>query len=1034
MRNFRKIQKPLALLSFLCLFPAGMSAQSIVKGVVTDPSGEPVIGATVKVNGSKMGAVTDMDGKFSIDAAPNATLTITYVGMEPKTVKAEAGKTLTISLKDDAKVIDDVVVIGYGVQKKSDLTGAVASIKSDDIKGLSTTDAGAALQGKAAGVQIINSGGPGEAAEIRVRGYSSNSGNISPLLIVDGLKVDNIQYLDPSMIESMEVLKDAASAAIYGAQAGNGVIIITTKNGAANGGKAQISYSSKFTIQSLGRRASIFDAPEYIEYHKYLGDLTDKKMQDEHYQGENTNWYDAAFENSLAHQHSLTVQASNGKGRFLANLNILNNNGIVKGNKDIYKRFTGQINADYDVYKWLNISTNTSFEKYKTQGVNKGYGSVLNSVVSIDPLTPVYISDPEYLPTNALAAYKNGAPLMRDPDHNNDFYGTSHYVEDATGNPLAQRDRVGSYTSGINVRGTVAANIKPFKGFTYTSRLGYRITQSNYHNYEAPYYINSLSNSVQYKIDANTNNGLYYQWENFANYLNTFGKHTVGAMVGMSFTKNHWDNSTIGSEGNDILSSYEPNYRYASFLLAEATKSVGNAPQDATELSYFGRLSYNYDSRYFLQFNFRRDAYDTSKLSKDARWGNFPSVSAGWALSNEKFFKDHVSSDVVSFLKLRGSWGKNGNVDVLHDYKYSAPIALKQSFYQYNPSFGDGKLSYGSKPTGLANPNLTWETSEQFDLGLDARFLRDRLTFSLDWYRKNTKDLLVEINPLPETGISKYIINSGKVLNTGVDFELGWKDHVGDFKYSVSFNGSTLKNEVKGLSSYISRIEGVGIDGFNSRLKPTFEKGHSIWYFRGYKYAGVNKEDGTALYYNKNGEITNAPNDDDKQDLGVGIPKFTYGITINAEYKGFDLTIFGTGAAGNKIYNLMVSADRPLLNGIDEYWKNSWTESNTNAKYPDMKKVATDWTFFSSSAAVFSGSYFKIKQIQLGYTLPRLITGKIGLNGVRVYCSLDDFFTITKYPGADPETASMNSAQSRGFDNGTYPTSKKMVFGINVTF
>ena len=1011
-----------------------MSAQSIVKGVVTDPSGEPVIGATVKVNGSKKGVVTDMDGKFSIDAAPNATLTITYIGMEPKTVKAEAGKTLTISLKDDAKVIDDVVVIGYGVQKKSDLTGAVASIKSDDIKGLSTTDAGAALQGKAAGVQIINSGGPGEAAEIRVRGYSSNSGNISPLLIVDGLKVDNIQYLDPSMIESMEVLKDAASAAIYGAQAGNGVIIITTKNGAANGGKAQISYSSKFTIQSLGRRASIFDAPEYIEYHKYLGDLTDKKMQDEHYQGENTNWYDAAFENSLAHQHSLTVQASNGKGRFLANLNILNNNGIVKGNKDIYKRFTGQINADYDVYKWLNISTNTSFEKYKTQGVNKGYGSVLNSVVSIDPLTPVYISDPEYLPTNALAAYKNGAPLMRDPDHNNDFYGTSHYVEDATGNPLAQRDRVGSYTSGINVRGTVAANIKPFKGFTYTSRLGYRITQSNYHNYEAPYYINSLSNSVQYKIDANTNNGLYYQWENFANYLNTFGKHTVGAMVGMSFTKNHWDNSTIGSEGNDILSSYEPNYRYASFLLAEATKSVGNAPQDATELSYFGRLSYNYDSRYFLQFNFRRDAYDTSKLSKDARWGNFPSVSAGWALSNEKFFKDHVSSDVVSFLKLRGSWGKNGNVDVLHDYKYSAPIALKQSFYQYNPSFGDGKLSYGSKPTGLANPNLTWETSEQFDLGLDARFLRDRLTFSLDWYRKNTKDLLVEINPLPETGISKYIINSGKVLNTGVDFELGWKDHVGDFKYSVSFNGSTLKNEVKGLSSYISRIEGVGIDGFNSRLKPTFEKGHSIWYFRGYKYAGVNKEDGTALYYNKNGEITNAPNDDDKQDLGVGIPKFTYGITINAEYKGFDLTIFGTGAAGNKIYNLMVSADRPLLNGIDEYWKNSWTESNTNAKYPDMKKVATDWTFFSSSAAVFSGSYFKFKQIQLGYTLPRFITSKIGLNGVRVYCSLDDFFTITKYPGADPETASMNSAQSRGFDNGTYPTSKKMVFGINLTF
>ena len=1035
MRNLRKIEKPLALLSFLCLFPAGMSAQSIVKGVVTDQSGEPIIGATVKAEGSKQGVITDLDGKFSIDAAPNATLTITYVGMEAKTVKAQAGKNLTITLKDDSEVLNDVVVIGYGVQKKSDLTGAVASIKSDDIKGLSTTDAGAALQGKAAGVQIINSGGPGEAADIRVRGYSSNSGNIGPLLIVDGLKVDNIQYLDPSMIESMEVLKDAASAAIYGAQAGNGVIIITTKTGAANGGKAQISYSSKFTIQSLGKKADLFDANEYIEYHKYIGDLSDEVLQTNNYQGQNTDWYKEVFESSLAHQHSLTVQASNGKGRFLASLNILSNDGIVKGSKDTYKRFTGQINADYDIYKWLNVTTNTSFEKYKTKGVTKGYGSLLNSVVSIDPLTPAYISDVNDLPDSMKRAIAAGKPVPTDPNHNNDYYGTSKYVEDATGNPLYQRDRHDTWTSGVNVRGTVAANIKPFSGFTYTSRLGYRISQSNYHNYAEPYHLNSMANSAKYEIASNANNSLYYQWENFANYLKTFGKHSVGAMVGMSFTKNHWDNNTISSEGANILSSYEPNFRYINYLLADATKSVGNAPSDATELSYFGRVSYSYDNRYFFQANFRRDAFDTSKLSKQARWGNFPSFSAGWAISNEKFFKDHINRDAISYLKLRGSWGKNGNVNILHDYQYQSPIASNANFYQYNPSSGDGKLSYGSKPTGLANPDLTWETSEQVDLGLDARFLNDRLTLGLDWYRKTTKDLLLEVSPLPEIGVSKSFINTGKVLNTGLDFEIGWKDHIRDFKYSVSVNGSTLKNEVQDMSNLVSRINDIGIDGFNNELKPTFEKGHSVWYFRGYKYAGVD-ENGDAQFYTKDGGLTKSPSDEDKMDLGAGIPKFTYGITINAEYKGFDLTIFGTGSAGNKIYNLMVSADRPKINGIDTYWKDSWREgaNNAGAKYPNMKNWANSWKFFSSSAAVFSGAYFKFKQIQLGYTLPKAISSVAGISNLRVFCSLDDFFTITKYPGADPETASMNSGASRGFDNGTYPTSKKLVFGVNVTF
>jgi hypothetical protein len=334
----------------------------------------------------------------------------------------------------------------------------------------------------------------------------------------------------------------------------------------------------------------------------------------------------------------------------------------------------------------------------------------------------------------------------------------------------------------------------------------------------------------------------------------------------------------------------------------------------------------------------------------------------------------------------------------------------------------------------LANPNLKWETSEQLDFGLDARFLKNRLSLGIDWYRKTTRDLLVDITPLPELGFTSGRVNSGEVVNSGIELELGWRDRIGDLKYSVNANFSTVKNEVKKLNAALPRYEVEGISGFNTTLKACFEPGHNVWYFRGYKYAGVDTETGKPLYYDKNGAITGAPSEDDRQDIGSAIPDFTYGITLNLEYKGFDFTLFGTGASGNKIYNLMVSADRSQINGISTYWHDSWKQPGDNATYPDMSKVATDWTFFSSSAAIFNGSYFKFKQIQLGYTIPAKFTKKALINNLRVSVSLDDFFTITSYPGADPETSSYNSGSSRGFDNGNYPTSKKVVFGLNVTF
>lgn len=1045
MWNFKMLQKTLAVLFLLCMIPLGMSAQT-VKGTVSDEAGEPIIGATVKVEGTKAATVTDFDGNFSINAAPNATLNISYVGYVPQSVKAGRGP-INVTMKEDVTSLNDVVVIGYGVQKKSDLTGAVASVKGDDIKNLSTSDAGAALQGKVTGVQIINSGAPGAGAEIRVRGYSSNSKNIGPLLIVDGLKVDNISYLDPAMIQSMEILKDAASAAIYGAQAGNGVVLITTKNGAESGGKAQVTYSLKAASQSLSKKADLFNASEYIEYQKYIGNLTDDMITANAYGGKtlDTDWYDEVFGNSWSLQHNLTVQGGNQKGHFLVGLGIVDNDGIVKGDKDTYKRFTAQVNAEYQFYDWLKVSSNTSVEKWKTKSLTGGYQSFLNSVVSIDPLTPAYVYDLDDMGKNMKNRWldpdlANHGNILLPPEYTEEnpvWYGTSKYIEDATANPLAMRDRQRAENGGINVRGTLSADIMPVSWLTITSRLGYRITQSNAHDYSQPWWLSTMSNSSSYSISANTNAGLYYQWENFVNFNKDFGKHSVGAMIGMSFTKNHWDNTSVSSSDTKQILKGDavPNYRYIDFLNDNgiAHLKANNQPGDATELSYFGRLSYSYDNRYFFQFNIRRDAFDSSKLSEKNRWGTFPSLSAGWAISNEKFFKDAVPENIVSYLKLRASWGRNGNVNILSGYQYIPTISIG-GYY----SFGDDATITGAAPNKISNPNLTWETSEQLDFGIDARFLDNRLSLGFDWYRKTTKDLLIPITPKPELGFSSATVNSGEVLNTGVDVELGWRDRIGDLKYSVGANFSTLKNEVKKLNSALPRMKGDGISGFNNKLAPYFEPGHEIWYFRGWKYAGVDPETGKAQYYDKEGNITGAPTEDDQQDLGSAIPSFTYGITLNLEYKGFDFTVFGTGSAGSKIYNLMVSADRSQINGINTYWKDSWKQPGDNAKYPNMKTVATDWTFFSSDAAVFSGNYFKFKQIQLGYTIPQSITKKAMINNLRVSVSLDDFFTITNYPGADPEVCSSLSVGStpsaRGFDNGTYPSSKKIVFGLNVTF
>ena len=1027
-----------------CLCGISASAQNrTVRGTVVDAAGAPVVGAAVVVVGNtSIGAVIGVDGSFSLNVPAGSSLEFSCIGYASQVIPVGNQAVINVVLQEDSEFLDETVVIGYGVQRKSDLTGSVASVRSEELMDRSTSDAAAALQGKAAGVQVYtNSGAPGDQAHIRVRGISSNSGSgLGPLMIVDGLKVDNIQYLDPSMIESMEVLKDAASAAIYGAQAGNGVILITTKSGSKSK-DGRIFYNYKYTATSLGRYAQVLNAEEFIDWHHRLGTSGFTSREDVISSGKwdgvtDTRWADVLYGKGVTQSHTIGAQGGNDRGSYFVSLNYVNENGMAKGDKDYYKRLTAQVNGDYKIKSWFTVGTNTSIERYQKADIGspQEYGGTLLGALIIDPLTPVYFKTPDDMPLNMRTAFLEGYEV--DGVHydyqfygdENGYYSTSRILEGDGMNPLINIARENGKSEGWRVRGTLFANVTPFKGLVFTSRLGYRINQSYSSDFDAPYYVNPKHYEQSYSISSSSSQSYYYQWENFANYNVTLAqKHSIGAMAGMSYTFN--DSRSVGASlsGVDPLKGYAENFRYLTQDNGSGKKGIsGGQPSNSTQISYFGRLTYGYDNRYNLQVNFRADAFDSSKLSAKNRWGYFPSVSAGWTVSNESFIKDNISRDFLSFLKLRASWGINGNISVLSGYPYSTSINYNDKNYQYHVE--DNVLNYGSVPDGLANPDLTWETSVQTDLGLDARFFNNRLTFGFDWFNKDTKDLIVSVKPLAEIGISSSVpVNSGSVNNTGLEFELGWQDNIGDFGYSINGNFSTLKNKVTFLEPLAGESVKSGSHFANYKLYTWFEEGYPLWYLNGFKYAGIG-EDGFAQFYDKNGEITQNPETSDRQFLGSTIPSFQYGVTLRLDWKGVDLTVFGTGSGGNWLVPCVYRTEHTQINTLRWYYEHAGKD------IPDIPKIAEKVDFWSSDATIFKGDFFKIKQIQLGYTLPQKFTKKILINSLRAFVSLDDWFLFTQYPGFDPEAATTGSSTGRGLDKGNYPNAKKMMFGVNVSF
>ena len=1007
------------LLLLVVLIVAGSQsafAQQALRGTVVDESGLSIIGANLLIKGTTNGTITDMDGGFTIpDVKKGDVLEVSYIGYQAQEFTVTSFD-MHIVLKEDLQQLNEVVVVGYGVQKKSSLTGSIASVKADDMENRTTNSVSQALQGKAAGVQLFTtSAAPGEAGSIQIRGFSSN-GSSDPLYVVDGLRVSSIGQLDPNSIESIEILKDAASAAIYGAEAGNGVIMITTKKG--TGKKSVVTYDFMYTAESLAKKPEVMNAAQYAEYmtegfgmgeyiSKYWDGVTD------------TDWSKVGFETGSMMRHNLSFANSTDKNNIYLAFSHLSNDGIVTGNQDTYKRLTLTVNADVKIKDWLTIGTTNNMYRAssKTGSTGSGVsGSVFSDVIMMDPLTPVYMTYDE-LPEEAQTNIDNGLTYLT--GSNGKYYGISKVTPQSLAqiNPLVHA--LGG-TGGVKGRdygldGTLYANITPFKGFTFTSRLGYKYANTYSREWSNIYYYNTLNSATDNSVTQSQESTFYFQWENFINYTFDIKKdHHFTVMLGQSYSKQEANSVTAYTQS---VTQDLDNFKYLDYATDDGTKTVsGTDGITSVKMSYYGRINYDFKDRYMLQFSLRADAADLSQLPQEKRWGYFPAVSVGWDVMKESWFPKVNGWD---YFKIRASWGQNGSLSNLSDFSWASAISTSAS-YPYTTS-----VSYtnASSPSALGNTNLKWETSEQLDLGIDLRFLRNRLTISGDYFIKKTKDLIMsDVNLSLTSGNTASPINAGNVENKGFELEVSWRDKIGDLSYSISGNLATLKNEVTSMPSSISRIT---VDGTSNAYQTCFEVGYPVWYLRGYRYTGVD-ENGDPTFKDVNGN--GVFDSDDYEMIGSGIPDVTYGLTLNLAYKGFDFTAFGQGAAGFDVMYTLTNIDRVGANRLELFYENRWTEDNTSAPWPKAGSDLESY-FMKSSAMVFSGNYFKIKQLQLGYSLPEKALKKIGIGRLRVYASLDDFFTFTSYPGMDPSVCG-----STGVDNGTFPTSKKVVFGANLTF
>ena len=1034
-RNRLKVWQCVLLFAFM--FPVLGFAQTIqVKGTVVDGSGMSVIGASVLEKGTTNGVITDIDGNFELAVSPKGTLQISYVGFQTQEIPVNNQTTFKVTLKEDTEMLDEVIVVGYGTMKKSDMTGAISSVDTEELVKRTTTNPAEALQGKIAGVNIMKAGGnAGAGVSVKIRGVKSFGDN-EPLYIIDGFPGD-INNVNPVDIQSMEVLKDGAAAAIYGSVAANGVVIITTKNGKK--GDLKVDFNTYISFTKVAKQLDLLNAAEYKQVHKQMYDNYNAYATNPvalpafitHDTGVDTNWQDAMTRHGLSQNYMVSVRGGSEKAQYSVSYNHADDKGIFLGNN--YTQDNARMKLHVSKYIF-DIDANLNF-KY-TNSQQPEYS--LREVYGISPLLPIYDSSNEYgFGLTNFDGLPNSRNVMADY-----FYEKS--------------SEKNYYTNG-----NIALTMNFTDWLSFKTSYSYRgiHTRESYH---APAYIADEKSPNEYPYNSEINT--YWEEQVFDNVLNfnkEFDKHSLNVMAGSSITARESTWSSVSVEGSTTTYSVENGQlvtnKVPAGFLNQAFETIGagaggtfsgdGTKWEYNRASFFGRVNYNFNDRYLVQATVRWDG--SSKFGADSRWGFFPSVAVGWRISQEEFFP---KDSFVDNLKLRASWGQLGNENALDYYDFLALVSTYNEMYQgYVKGSGNNPWP-GSIARGLENRSLQWETTDSKNVGVDFSMFNSRLSGSINYYHSVTRDLLITRTLAPSAGLDDPTLNVGKMRNNGIEIELNWSDKVKDFDYSIGFNLTTTKNKVLELATEGQVIRGEGLKLGMEHFPTETRVGKPIGAFYLYRTDGIFQSMDEVNAHNKDGVLIQPdakPGDirfkdlngngvideGDREYCGSGIPAIEANLSFSAGYKGFDFSVLLGSAWNYKLYN----GNKYLYEGMNadgnmlKSTLNAWTETNKNTDVPRAVLQDPNGNMRESDRFLENGNFVRLRQLQLGYTLPTNLMKKIFVEKLRFYVSGENLFTITGYDGIDPEFSRSNVLNT-GIDNLIYPFTRSFTVGAQLTF